>query len=333
MVPLKEPVFAKLLDDNGKFLIHITKHSFHLCHQTLQAEEEGFYSKLRPYSTFDSTQNVIFQVKSTDDASDHSIIRIATVSYQSKSKRFELKVVHESKSITVNDKSISASSNVKKLSHGDVIDLGSHVFNFIMPVYVDGLNNNKSDESGPRLRSSSVKAENAKKNDESEIEDQDSELELYMSDLCYLDDVESNIMEGGMMRKYKSSESPFLLSNTHHKRSSNPSFFPSQNEYPILNPSLSLDSKNKQRKRAITDDEIKRDDQGRPILPLTFGGILLENLGEIIWDKDKFHSKRYIFPVGYCSKRSYFSLKDPSTRCWYKQEILENTNPTSTAKV
>ncbi|XP_049851444.1 uncharacterized protein LOC126326044 [Schistocerca gregaria] len=60
-----------------------------------------------------------------------------------------------------------------------------------------------------------------------------------------------------------------------------------------------------------------------PRLPLQFGAIILLNLGQVVYDREKFHSKRYIFPVGYRSKRLYFSLVEPTRRCWYIQEILE----------
>jgi len=194
-------------------------------------------------------------------------------------------------------------------------------------------NSNKQDDIGVRLRSSTMKEEKSKVEKESENDDYDSEMEDYISGIYYLDDPESNIMEGGgILRKSKQTNSSYLIShqNRHHKASLNPTYQVSSNEYPTSN--FTSDGKSKQKRRVVTDDEIKRDEQGKPILPLTFGGITLINLGEIVWDKDKFHSKRYIFPVGYCSKRSYFSLKDPSTRCMYIQEILENTNPTQNSK-
>lgn len=68
--------------------------------------------------------------------------------------------------------------------------------------------------------------------------------------------------------------------------------------------------------------EVKRDGDGNVIMPLKFGAIIVTSLGKVEWKSDKFHSKRYIFPVGYSSKRQYFSIKNPAVRCTYKQDIL-----------
>lgn len=327
----KDPIYAKLLDDNGKYMIHVTSHTFHIFIQQIADDDSVDQT---PTFHKETDLNITFYSQKHMHEDSEKALKVATIQYNSKSKHFEMRVLHDDVTIKINNK-IESSNNAKKLNHGDLIGVNGYSFHFIKIVHTETIHglSYRAEESGPKLRSASLKAEQEKSMVPEIAEDYDSEMEMYMSDLCYLDDSESNIMEGGTMRKYKSSESMYIMSNTHHKRLSNQTYYPSQLEYPVLNLLSSNDSKNKQRKRALTDDEIKRDDQGRPILPLTFGGIILESLGEIVWDKDKFHSKRYIFPVGYTSKRSYFSLKDPSTRCWYKQEILENLNPISTAKV
>ena len=71
--------------------------------------------------------------------------------------------------------------------------------------------------------------------------------------------------------------------------------------------------------------EIKRDESGSVIMPLVFGAIIVVSLGRVVPHGDKFHSRRYIFPLGYTSKRTYYSLKTPSSRCWYVQEVLSST--------
>jgi hypothetical protein len=95
----------------------------------------------------------------------------------------------------------------------------------------------------------------------------------------------------------------------------------------IETPGRSLSSAAK--RRMSKGDElvvVRRDAEGRVMMPLTFGAIVVESLGTVDFQNDKFHSKRYIFPVGYISKRLYFSLKRPDQRCWYTQEILASPN-------
>lgn len=73
---------------------------------------------------------------------------------------------------------------------------------------------------------------------------------------------------------------------------------------------------------------ITRNEDGEVKFPLDLGSLVIIQLGTVVWDKECFHSKRYIFPLGFTSKRLYYSLADPSKRCWYTQEILlaENNN-------
>lgn len=70
--------------------------------------------------------------------------------------------------------------------------------------------------------------------------------------------------------------------------------------------------------------EIKKLPDGSIEMPLNFVSITVLSLGEVVPNSDKFHSRRYIFPLGYKSRRSYYSLKDPNTRCDYTQEVILN---------
>lgn len=70
--------------------------------------------------------------------------------------------------------------------------------------------------------------------------------------------------------------------------------------------------------------EVKRSADGKVEMPLHFVSITVTSLGEIVHTGEKFHSRRYIFPLGYTSKRSYYSLKDPTKRCEYTQEVIMN---------
>lgn len=72
------------------------------------------------------------------------------------------------------------------------------------------------------------------------------------------------------------------------------------------------------------DSEVKieYDDQGQPIMPVSVKGVLVESLGKIN-PAPGFHSEKYIWPVGYVSRREYASGVNPEARTKYKCEILE----------
>jgi F/Y-rich N-terminus/F/Y rich C-terminus len=68
---------------------------------------------------------------------------------------------------------------------------------------------------------------------------------------------------------------------------------------------------------------IPRDPQtGDPVLPLTVGIMTVISLGQICL-RDHFHTKRYIFPVGYEVTRRYLSTVDPIGEVTYHCKILE----------
>ena len=62
---------------------------------------------------------------------------------------------------------------------------------------------------------------------------------------------------------------------------------------------------------------------GSPVYPINLGGLQVINLGHVIHDRPSYHTERYILPVGYCSRRSYFSIKEPASRCMYTCKILD----------
>ncbi len=63
---------------------------------------------------------------------------------------------------------------------------------------------------------------------------------------------------------------------------------------------------------------------GRPLFPLTIGGLTVHSLGEVVFDRNAYHTQDFIFPVGFCSSRSYASMKNPKQRCVYKCKITDN---------
>ena len=62
---------------------------------------------------------------------------------------------------------------------------------------------------------------------------------------------------------------------------------------------------------------------GTPVYPINLGGLQVLNLGHVIFDRPAYHTERYILPVGYQSRRSYFSIKQPTSRCMYTCQILD----------
>jgi hypothetical protein len=84
------------------------------------------------------------------------------------------------------------------------------------------------------------------------------------------------------------------------------------------------------RRRKPDAGDIKRDSDGKPTMPLKFGSLEVMSLGKVMVGNDRFWSRRYIFPVGYVSRRPYYSVKFPDTKCYYVQELLASeTEPIS----
>eukprot|EP01116_Phalansterium_solitarium_P005921 TRINITY_DN181_c0_g3_i1.p1 TRINITY_DN181_c0_g3~~TRINITY_DN181_c0_g3_i1.p1 ORF type:complete len:1275 (+),score=555.76 TRINITY_DN181_c0_g3_i1:199-3825(+) len=69
--------------------------------------------------------------------------------------------------------------------------------------------------------------------------------------------------------------------------------------------------------------EVRRDSHGRPILPFHVKGALITDLGVIEYDRPSFHSKQYIWPVGFRSSRDFPSIIAPGERVQYISEILD----------
>ena len=69
--------------------------------------------------------------------------------------------------------------------------------------------------------------------------------------------------------------------------------------------------------------DLARGENGELLLPVKLGPLTLLQLGTIIFDREKFHNKRYIWPVGFESTRSYFSMKTPDQHTIYTSRILD----------
>lgn len=70
--------------------------------------------------------------------------------------------------------------------------------------------------------------------------------------------------------------------------------------------------------------QVPFDAEGRAILPLSLNMITVQSLGEVVFDRPAYHNKRYILPVGFTTKRSYFSVTAPESSCYYLSTILDN---------
>lgn len=65
------------------------------------------------------------------------------------------------------------------------------------------------------------------------------------------------------------------------------------------------------------------DPSGRPVFPITLGGLTIYSLGEIVSDRPGFHDEGAIYPVGFCSTRVYASMRRPDQRCLYTCQIKD----------
>ncbi|XP_032724696.1 transforming growth factor beta regulator 1 isoform X2 [Lontra canadensis] len=68
---------------------------------------------------------------------------------------------------------------------------------------------------------------------------------------------------------------------------------------------------------------IALDPSGRPVFPIGLGGLTVYSLGEIITDRPGFHDESAIYPVGYCSTRTYASVRCPDQKCLYTCQIKD----------
>jgi superfamily II DNA or RNA helicase len=80
----------------------------------------------------------------------------------------------------------------------------------------------------------------------------------------------------------------------------------------------------KSNNKGTLNRDIKRDDNGNIIYPvLARGGATIWSLGTVVYDRKKFHSKHYIWPVGFRSNRFHFSYLKPDDRVEYISEIKD----------
>lgn len=69
--------------------------------------------------------------------------------------------------------------------------------------------------------------------------------------------------------------------------------------------------------------EVVRDEKGRPILPILAKGANVIKLGRVIYDRPNFHSKAYIWPVGFSAVRRLPSIKNGANYTNYTCTIVD----------
>jgi len=57
---------------------------------------------------------------------------------------------------------------------------------------------------------------------------------------------------------------------------------------------------------------VARDAQNKPTLPARVGVFTIHSLGNVVVDRDAYHTDRYVYPVGYRVSRTYPSTVDPN---------------------
>lgn len=97
----------------------------------------------------------------------------------------------------------------------------------------------------------------------------------------------------------------------------------------------SIETGKKRRRKIKRDDRtdakpvelLPIDENGQAILPVTVGKghdeVTIYSIGKIIWDREGYHTQRYIFPVGYRAERLYSSTLDAQQKVKYICEILD----------
>ena len=64
--------------------------------------------------------------------------------------------------------------------------------------------------------------------------------------------------------------------------------------------------------------------KSRPLMvQLQIGGVVVKKLGNVVFDRPAYHTRRFIYPVGFLSERSYASYRQPGTKTVYTCEVLD----------
>ncbi|KAI8814917.1 F/Y-rich N-terminus-domain-containing protein [Cladochytrium replicatum] len=135
-----------------------------------------------------------------------------------------------------------------------------------------------------------------------------------------------------IVNRQTDSRPPNLTSEPQH-RSSSTSPHPPASSTPTATPAQEDSKKSGKKSRRnpqVVQTKPKRAQQvpydpvtGAVVLPLQIGVTTLIALGTVVYDRDSFHTERYIFPVGYTAIRKYNSMIDPGKMVKYTCTILD----------
>lgn len=159
-----------------------------------------------------------------------------------------------------------------------------------------------------------------------------------------LKDLETKVTEALERRQQLTQDLAYTADHLRLKRAENSQLLDMLSEaYPDIASDLSTSSEEeevvvqkppkRQRRKPVARDEprsvdpLPLDAEGQIKLPVVVGRgqeeVHIHSLGQVVWDREGFHTNRYIWPVGFRSSRQMTSVRDMNRRCWYASEILE----------
>ncbi|KAJ2468958.1 hypothetical protein GGI02_003537 [Coemansia sp. RSA 2322] len=91
---------------------------------------------------------------------------------------------------------------------------------------------------------------------------------------------------------------------------------------------LRLHNKRADRSEPRVVEALHRDSVGALSFPIVIGRgsneVVIHSLGHIVWDRDAYHTSRYIWTPGFKSSRFFPSLRADNSRCTYTSEIIDD---------
>jgi chromodomain-helicase-DNA-binding protein 7 len=61
-----------------------------------------------------------------------------------------------------------------------------------------------------------------------------------------------------------------------------------------------------------------------PVFPVSLNAsLVIVALGKVVYDRDEFHTQRYLYPDGFISEKLFASTRDANKRVWYRSMILD----------
>ncbi|KAG0365221.1 choline dehydrogenase 7 [Mortierella sp. AD032] len=159
-----------------------------------------------------------------------------------------------------------------------------------------------------------------------------SDSDTSMEDLSDLDDTEDEEMNEDRLHSDKPHQGRSYRKTTDSSRKDIPtddggSLPPEPHHRTAGFRGMTRDSKRADRGRPRLVVPLKTNTDGSLSYPIVVGKgtneVIIENMGRIVWNGRGYHNHRYIFPVGFRSKKQYTSLSDTSKKTYFISEILD----------